>query len=149
MKPIDIKGKRFGRLKVVWYDPTSKGTGHAKWVCVCKCNTFVSVRASHLKTGNVTSCGCRSREVSSKWLKEYASGPRHKGAANPSWKGEYTKYAAIHTWLSKHFKKVLCFDCGKKSKLDWSLQKGKKHGHDIKRYRSRCRSCHIRYDRKP
>lgn len=53
----DISNHRFGRLiakRVEYVD----SNGHAYWLCVCDCGGQKTVRASHLHTGNVTSCGC-------------------------------------------------------------------------------------------
>lgn len=149
MKPIDISGKKFGRLTVLKYDETSRGKGHAKWICSCSCGTKVSVRASHLKTGGVTSCGCYSREVSSKVLKKYASSDKHKGSGNPQWKGDDAQHSSIHTWLNKTAVKVQCVKCGSKKNLDFALKKGKKHSHNLLNYIVLCRSHHLEYDYTP
>lgn len=146
MVPIDIKDKKFGRLKVISYAKVSRGTGHAKWLCICTCGNKIVVRASHLKTGNVSSCGCRAREVSRKLLKKYASSDAHKGKGNPQWKGNNAKHAAIHTWLNKHYRKIKCELCDKTYPLDWALRKNKKHSHNVKNYRVLCRSHHLIYD---
>lgn len=86
MKPIDIKGKRFGRLKVLKNNEASRGTGHAHWICKCDCGTIKSFRAKCLWSGASTSCGCYSRELSSKRLSKYARSKAHKGKGNPAYK---------------------------------------------------------------
>ena len=53
-------GDRFGRLVVV--APAEKRNGQAAWLCRCDCSVERDVRASNLKKGNSTSCGCVSRE---------------------------------------------------------------------------------------
>ncbi len=53
----DLTGKKFGRLTVEGYDHSARH-GQTYWRCRCECGGLKIVRASHLKTGNVTSCGC-------------------------------------------------------------------------------------------
>jgi len=57
MKRIELKGKRFGRLKVVEYYGTSKRKV-AKWLCHCNCGGTAVVVSWHLRTGKTKSCGC-------------------------------------------------------------------------------------------
>lgn len=147
MKPINLQGKKFGHLTVGVYDVRSLASGHAKWICRCRCGRSISVRSSHLKDGSTISCGCYAKEMSSIRLKKYASSDKHTGEGNPMWKGEDTKYASLHTWLNRWFKKEKCDHCGKKKKtLDWALLFGKKHTHSRFNYLVLCRSCHMKYD---
>ena len=60
----DLTGQRFGRLIVLGYDHTEKG--YAYWKCRCSCNSEVVVSGNALKSGRTQSCGCLSRELSSK-----------------------------------------------------------------------------------
>jgi len=57
MKRIELKGERFGKLKVIRIAP-----GHAvervKWMCLCDCGRFKEVRANDLLRGATKSCGC-------------------------------------------------------------------------------------------
>lgn len=57
----DLVGKRFGYLSVLDFSQTYKG--HSYWLCVCECGGHTVVRGSHLKSGNVTSCGCRKGNI--------------------------------------------------------------------------------------
>ncbi len=57
-------GMIFGRLKVVEKGEQTK-TGNYKYVCLCKCGNYSSVRASELKDGSTISCGCYASEQSS------------------------------------------------------------------------------------
>lgn len=52
----DLTGRRFGRLTAVAFE-FCRGS-HAYWRCKCDCGGHKVARASHLKTGNVSSCGC-------------------------------------------------------------------------------------------
>lgn len=58
----DLTDLRFGRLVVVSRAPNHIGVSDAIWRCSCDCGGENIVRASHLKSGNVSSCGCLGRE---------------------------------------------------------------------------------------
>lgn len=53
----NLKGKRFGKL-IVMYPTSMKDGSHMYWVCQCDCGNQTEVASSHLKNGNVQSCGC-------------------------------------------------------------------------------------------
>lgn len=53
----DLVGMRFGYLTVIDFSHTYKG--HSYWRCVCECGGHTVARGSHLKSGNITTCGCR------------------------------------------------------------------------------------------
>lgn len=57
----NLVGKRFGYLSVLDFSHTYKG--HSYWLCVCECGGHTVARGSHLKSGNVTSCGCRMGHI--------------------------------------------------------------------------------------
>lgn len=56
----DLTNKRFGHLLVIRRAPnrTSSGRIRTYWVCRCDCGKEKEIRASHLKSGKVVSCGC-------------------------------------------------------------------------------------------
>jgi hypothetical protein len=62
---IDLKGKRFGRLKVIKRDGTSK-SGNAMWMCECDCGNIKTVNSHNLMTGGTLSCGCFKKETTIK-----------------------------------------------------------------------------------
>lgn len=55
---LDITGKYFGYLKVLFYYRIFKAKSY--WLCECACGNLKVVRGSHLRSGNTTSCGCNS-----------------------------------------------------------------------------------------
>lgn len=62
MRPaFNISEQRFGKLVACHrvQAPRSDKKGNAWWECVCECGERVVVRATHLRTGNVRSCGCK------------------------------------------------------------------------------------------
>lgn len=69
----DLTGKKFGRLTVIERDQTSKGK-RVRFKCRCGCGSTVSVRANHLKSGKILSCGClisSGEERIGKYLSEH------------------------------------------------------------------------------
>ena len=64
MKFIDITGQRFGRLTVQEFD--GREDTHYYWKCVCDCGNVRRVGRTHLRNGHTKSCGCLSKEVTSK-----------------------------------------------------------------------------------
>lgn len=63
---IDLTGRRFSRLVVLTF--AQIGANHnncsAYWLCRCDCGNEKVIKASELKRGATTSCGCFSKEVS-------------------------------------------------------------------------------------
>jgi hypothetical protein len=57
-KFIDLTGMAFDRLKVIKY------VGESKWLCECNCpkHNQVVVKGNNLKSGNTTSCGCKTKK---------------------------------------------------------------------------------------
>lgn len=60
---IKLKGRRFGRLKVLEYAGADK-RGNATWLCLCDCGTQKTLMGRHLRSGATKSCGCYMRESS-------------------------------------------------------------------------------------
>jgi len=54
---IDLSGKRFNKLLVMFKDPHSFGKG-IRWVCQCDCGSTVSVRGDELKRGQKYCSNC-------------------------------------------------------------------------------------------
>ena len=58
----DLTGCQFGRLMAIC--PVAKDRSHnIMWLCHCKCGQETVVRASHLISGKVRSCGCLVTDV--------------------------------------------------------------------------------------
>lgn len=58
---IEMIGQIFGRLTVISSAEDKKG--QTRWWCQCQCRTMKSINGSKLRRGEITSCGCRNREV--------------------------------------------------------------------------------------
>lgn len=55
---IDMIGYEDDNFKVLERDGSSKG-GIARWKCICKhCGNIFSTEGSHIRTGEIKSCGC-------------------------------------------------------------------------------------------
>lgn len=64
---IDLKNKKFGRLRVLQkLDTKLKNYKHTAWVCKCSCGEVVKVLSNCLRTGQVRSCGCLRRHTAHK-----------------------------------------------------------------------------------
>ncbi len=64
-KLVDITGRRFGRLVVIKRHGSDK-YGKPTWLCQCDCGNQKVMLGSLLKSGNSTSCGCKTLEASTK-----------------------------------------------------------------------------------
>ena len=62
-KLIDLAGKKFGRLTVLYKGETVKHGKSSKWVCKCECGNIVEKTSSYLKNSKCPSCGCYKKEV--------------------------------------------------------------------------------------
>ena len=63
--PKDITGMKFGRLTAL--EPTDKRSFTSiVWKCRCDCGNICYVSRGHLKSGNISSCGCIKREKADK-----------------------------------------------------------------------------------
>ncbi len=85
MKPIDMVGRKFGRLVVL---EKAASTRHGlQWSCLCSCGSKLAVYGDALRAGRQQSCGCYNQES------------RHArathGESNPK-TVEYTLWCAMH-----------------------------------------------------
>ena len=61
---FDLTGQRFGRWEVIKF--AGNKNGQSFWECKCDCGTYRNVNSGRLKNGSSKSCGCLSRELTSK-----------------------------------------------------------------------------------
>lgn len=99
-KFIDLTGKRFGYLTVLYRDKDNilpSGLKEPMWICTCDCGNIVSVRGAFLRSGHTSSCGCKKDEF------EDLSGQ------------VFGNVFVLKPIKSKNFKKYLCLcKCGNK-----------------------------------
>lgn len=61
-KPLDLRGKRFGKLVAIKPLPYKKETSKGiLWLCKCDCGNEIEVTADKLSNNMVKSCGCLHR----------------------------------------------------------------------------------------
>jgi hypothetical protein len=104
---IDLTGKRFGRLTVLW--PAGRGRRRQiYWAVQCDCGEVRALRSWELHSGNTRSCGCLLRELAAIRLRLQATthGHRRMRLSTP----EY------NSWVSA---KVRCFCSTNKSYHNW------------------------------
>jgi len=58
-----LPGTVFTRLTVISVDAETDSHGDRWATCACSCGYSKRVRLTHLRTGRISSCGCRQREV--------------------------------------------------------------------------------------
>ena len=63
-KAEDLTGRKFGKLTVI--RSVKDENNHTLWECRCDCGNMKVVKTSHLKSGNVCSCGCLRNESGEK-----------------------------------------------------------------------------------
>lgn len=51
-EPIDMRGKRFGKLEVIKY------VGNKMWLCKCDCGNYKEIAGANLRNHSIVSCGC-------------------------------------------------------------------------------------------
>jgi hypothetical protein len=83
MKPriIDLKGKRFGRWRVVG-GPRKKRTKNYSWLCRCDCGNEKWVIGQSLRKGASKSCGCMPRRNAAP-IADLSRKKIRKGFVNP------------------------------------------------------------------
>lgn len=59
-RSIDLTGKRFGKLTVLFCTKRIGNSYH--WLCKCDCGNEIEVRSDALRNGNTRSCGCSRTE---------------------------------------------------------------------------------------
>ncbi len=77
-RPLDIAGRRFGRLTAIRFLESRRFHGKWKriWMCQCDCGVATEIRIDYLTSGDTRSCGCWVKEINER-------GRRYKhGGAN-------------------------------------------------------------------
>ena len=61
MPKLNLEGKKSGRLNIVSFSHTDKGTTY--WNCICECGNKTIVRTTSISHGRTKSCGCLRKET--------------------------------------------------------------------------------------
>jgi len=56
----DLRGKKFGRLRVL--ERAKNHSGRVHWMCLCDCGESAVISAKKMKSGHTKSCGCLHKE---------------------------------------------------------------------------------------
>jgi len=72
----DLIGQRHGRLVVVEQAASCPNGGGRRFVCLCDCDTETVARASDLRAGKKTSCGCARVDLARRIGRESNGGTR-------------------------------------------------------------------------
>ncbi len=108
-KPLDLSGRRFGRLTAVERLEEKKGTNYV-WRCVCDCGREAKVEVRSLLSGNTTSCGCVKLE-------------NCRGRAKDITGMQFGKLTALRPLGERRAGSVLWLcacDCGKQSEYSYN-----------------------------
>ena len=65
-RPIDLSGRRYGRLTVLCRSGRQDKNGRSYWECECDCGNRTTVHRGNLVYGRTTSCGCLKQELAVK-----------------------------------------------------------------------------------
>lgn len=134
-KKLDLQGKIFQNLEVLYIDNTkSTGSGkHTYWICKClKCGNQVSCRSSDLTNGTRKDCGCGNSQRISEGMTRDITGNKYghltvlsrdtsfkpKGGQHPKWLVKCDicgKTESTDLRMLEVFGKDRCRNCGKKS----------------------------------
>lgn len=138
----DLTGQTFGKL-VVTERAENNRQGQARWQCACACGGTATVRATHLRGGRTTSCGCYRRAF------------RRKSADQITYNSAHYRVKRERGYAEAY----PCVGCGGQA-ADWALRydASERHdgddgkGHPVQYsgnpsdYQPMCRKCHKTYD---
>lgn len=150
----DLKGKRFGRLKVIARAPTKitpSGRYRTMWLCRCDCGTEKVIGACNLKRTDrlaTQSCGCLQKEAtaSKDWLGvEYRRYQKHNQRSCSIRPNRPKEFGLTR----EQFKELItsnCFYCGQKPHMKTHVGGRKRNGIDrldvsIGYLKNNCVSC--------
>ena len=153
----DLTGKTFGRLTVVERMGRNKW-GNWTYKCKCECGSIIeNVPTSSLTSGSTKSCGCYSRELSSKRLTGLTREKNYKWNPDLTDKErESRRYDNRYSDWRNSIYKIFNYTC------DVCESKGKElNAHHLHSYRSNkntrfdldngvciCKKCHVEFHRK-
>lgn len=101
-------GDRYTRLKVLADIGHRSKKGGVKWICVCDCGSFHSATTSNLNYGQIRSCGCLRKELSSrrqKDKKQPAKICKHPDCQNTTEKGSHG-FCGMHSQRLRRYQDV-------------------------------------------
>lgn len=108
-KIVNLKGMKFGRLKVIKYTNERKRR-NVIWLCQCECGKIVKIKSNDLIRGNIKSCGCLISSIEfRKKISDVTKGEKNpnygkRGSDASGWKGGRRKSSKgyIELYLPSH-----------------------------------------------
>jgi hypothetical protein len=129
-RPLDLTGKKFGRLTPLCLH--GKRGRQNTWLCECDCGNQHIATASLLKSGSVTSCGCAKSEpkhgelVGGECSSEYTCWRNMKQRCYNSRNPEHKNYGARGISVCESWKnsfEAFLADMGRKPTADHSIDR--------------------------
>ena len=74
-KPINLSGRRFGRLTVI--APAPRISKRTAWACRCDCGAEMATSTDNLMRKKARSCGCLQRELTAARFKTHGLSGQH------------------------------------------------------------------------
>jgi len=114
LKSLDLCGKKFGRLTVVEKLSKRNKFKQVVWKCLCDCGNISYQVTCHLRSGDVTSCGCYASEQTSKRFRK-SYGEASFNSLYGSYKSSAQKRSLSFELSLEEFKKLVdgnCYYCG-------------------------------------
>lgn len=96
-KRIDLTGQQFGRLSVIAV--TGPRDGRLYWHCRCECGTELEVAGGNLRSGNSTSCGCKTVQR----MRNNPPARRHGYTGLPTWNSWQSMIQRCNNSQWKHY----------------------------------------------
>ena len=124
----DLTGLRFGRLVVISYnEEVTKQKKRTYWNCKCDCGNEKVIRGSHLRSGDIVSCGCYNRDrVKEQWKdEEYRQmmSDKMREMVEEMWQDEEFKQKQIdktkEMWQDEEFKQMMSDKMARENNPSW------------------------------
>ncbi len=109
---LDLTGQKFGRLTAV-KEVGLNSAGVYKWLCVCDCGREHIVRASNLRNGNTSSCGCLNKDAVKKAVTKHGHTVIFKTTEYCSWESMIGRCYNINLAEYKDYGGRGIFVCGR------------------------------------
>lgn len=103
---VEMVGKRFGKLTVI-SRVRNDSSGKPRFLCLCDCGNDHEASGSHLRRGNVLSCGCHSgwnlRKHNMRYSREYSIWMNMKTRCLNPLSSSYKNYGALGIRVCKEW----------------------------------------------
>lgn len=111
----DLRGLKFGKLKVLYRVKNPYGRKDSYWKCKCECGQLHIAQGSLLTRGNIKSCGCLKKdENTNKRISETLKGTPKKDLVGKKY-GHLTVKKLLFIDKNRHYVYGCECDCGNSS----------------------------------